>query len=157
MRLVVLMAIPALLAACGQKADDTPEKAVAPAEPVVTLAQATESVAYVCEKDTPITAIYGTNLQGQPDVALIVQGRNFNLVQTIAASGARYAGPDGLEPGMGLVWWTKGETAMLQQVPVDKLADYSAAQTIRTCKTKGDRPADAAAPAAAPADPAAKP
>jgi len=141
MRMLFLFAVPVLLAACGQKADDAPEKPSAPSEPLVTLAQATESVAYVCEKDTPITAIYGTNLQGQPDVALIVQGRNFNLVQTEAASGARYAGPDGLEAGMGLVWWTKGETAMLQQVPVEKLSDLAAPQTIRTCKTKGENPA----------------
>jgi membrane-bound inhibitor of C-type lysozyme len=147
MRLLLLIAVPGLLAACGQKAEEPAEKAAAPAEPVVTLAQATESVAYVCEKDTPITAIYGTNLEGQPDVALIVQGRNFNLVQTEAASGARYAGPDGLAPGMGLVWWTKGETAMLQQVPVDKLDDMAAPQTIRTCKTKGEKPARGPAPA----------
>ena len=125
----------ATLSACGQTAEEeTPADVVA--EPVPTLAQATESVAYVCEKDLPITAIYGTNLAGNPDVALIVQGRNYNLEQTKSASGARYAGPDGLEPGMGLVWWTKGETAMLQQVPADKLSDPAAAQTVRSCKTK---------------------
>jgi len=147
MRMLFLIAIPALLSACGQKADDAPEKTGAPAEPLVTLAQATESAAYVCEKDLPITAIYGTNLAGQPDVALIVQGRNFNLTQTVSASGARYAGADGLEPGMGLVWWVKGNTAMLQQVPADKIADPAAPQTIKTCKTKAEQPA-ASSPAA---------
>lgn len=99
-------------------------------------ATASKSVAYTCEKDLPITAVYGTDLAGSPDVALIVQGRNFNLTQTVAASGARYATAEGLDPGMGLIWWEKAGTAMLQQVPSDKLADPAAAQTIKTCQAK---------------------
>lgn len=99
-------------------------------------ATASKSVAYTCEKDLPITAVYGTDLAGNPDVALIIQGQNFNLTQTVAASGARFASPQGLEPGMGLIWWEKGGTAMLQQVPSDKLSDAAAAQTIKTCEAK---------------------
>ncbi|MBS3961686.1 MAG: MliC family protein [Sandarakinorhabdus sp.] len=136
MRILFLIAVPLLLGACGKKAEDAPEKAAAPAEPVMTLAQAIESVAFVCDKDLPITAIYGTNLEGQPDVVLIIQGRNYNLVQTTAPSGLRFAGAGGLQPGMGLVWWVQGETALLQHVPVDRLADLAAPQTIKTCKAK---------------------
>ncbi len=126
-----------LLAACGQQAAEpaAPEPA-APAEP--TLATAERSVAYVCERDLPITAIYGTDLEGERDVALVIQGRDYRLRQTVAASGARYVTEFGLEPGMGLVWWERGDEAMLQQVPVEMIDNMDAPQTIRTCRVKAD-------------------
>jgi membrane-bound inhibitor of C-type lysozyme len=37
---------------------------------------------------------------------------------------------------MGLVWWTKGDTALLQQVPAARIDDMAAPQTIRTCTQK---------------------
>lgn len=127
-----------LLAGCGASepaAPPAPPAAESPAPPP-TLAKATRSTAWVCEKDMPITAIYGTDAAGQPDLALIVKGQSFALKPTAAASGVRFATADGLEPGMGLVWWEKGAEAVLQQVPADRLADMAAPQTIRTCRPK---------------------
>jgi membrane-bound inhibitor of C-type lysozyme len=129
----------ALSTGCGrQEAPEpaAPEAAAPPPAAVTSKATASKSVAYTCEKDLPITAVYGTDLEGNPDVALVVQGQSFNMAETVSASGARYATADGLNPGMGLVWWEKGETALLQQVPSDRIADLAAAQTIKTCELK---------------------
>jgi membrane-bound inhibitor of C-type lysozyme len=127
-----------LLAGCGQREAVPPaEERVADKPQPPSLARASRSVAYSCEKDLPITAIYGTNSAGQSDVALVIKGQSFTLLQTDAAEGERYAISVGLEPKMGLVWWTKGDVALLQQVPTELLANQAAAQTIRTCKPKG--------------------
>lgn len=134
-----------LLAACGEKPAEAP-KETAPAVPAApSAAKALRSAAYVCEKDMPITAIYGTDAEGREDVALIVQGLDIRLRQTESASGARYVSEQGLEAGNGLVWWTKGEEALLQRVPLAKLNDPAAATTIRVCelKTETDAPAKA--------------
>lgn len=143
MRLLLASAALLTLAACGQFA----EKPEPPAteEPAFPLASAERSVAYVCERDLPITAIYGTNREGTPDVALIIRGTDIRLTQAVSASGARYTSPIGLETGMGLAWWTKGDEAMLQQAPRDQIDDPGAATTIRTCRVKTE--ADDAAPA----------
>lgn len=125
-----------LLAACGQQAKAPQD--VAPAEPapiVAPAATAGQSVAYKCDGagDLQITAVYGTNAEGKPDVSLFIRGQEFALAETQAASGARYASADGLEDGMGLIWWTKGDEAMLQQAPSASVTDPAAGQTIRTC------------------------
>lgn len=143
-----LIGIALLAPACGRRDAPAAEQTDAPdanaqvdaaageQRAAASKATASRSVAYTCEKDLPVTAIYGTDAAGNPDLALIVQGQSFTLSQTVAASGARFATPTGLEAGMGLVWWEKGGTAMLQQVPSEKLADASAAQTIKTCTIK---------------------
>lgn len=148
MRSAVLAGALMALAGCGETPKEPPP--VVPAAAPPSLARAERSVAYRCEKDLPVTAIYGTDAQGQPDVALIINGQDLRLAQTVAASGARYASAQGLEPGMGVVWWEKGGTAQLQQVPSAKIDDYGAAQTIRTCKVKDEQgPAPAPPPQAA--------
>lgn len=124
-----------MLAACGQKAE---APAAAPVEPTAVVApdaSAGKSIAYKCDGDgdLQITAVYGTNAEGVSDVALFIRGQDFALAQTVSASGVRYASADGLEPGMGLIWWTRGEEAMLQQAPSEQIADAGAGQTIRTC------------------------
>ena len=133
--LPLIVALP-LLAACNKKPEPAAEQAAPAAPAAPSLATASRSVAYTCEKDLPITAVYGTNAEGKADVALVVQGQSFTLVEAVSASGARYVTAQGLEPGMGLVWWTKGDTAMLQQVPADRIDDLSAPQTIKTCTVK---------------------
>lgn len=150
-----VIALSLMAAGCGQRDAPAPGQSDAPdgnaaidaaagreraeaaaSKAAASKATASKSIAYTCEKDLPITAVYGTDLAGNPDVALIIQGQNFNLAQTPAASGARYATPQGMSAGMGLVWWEKGGTAMLQQVPADKISDAAAAQTIKTCTAK---------------------
>lgn len=120
-----------LLAGCGQKAEEAP-KVEAPAAP--TLASASSSVAYTCEKDLPITAIEGTDKDGNPDLALIIKGQDFRL--TPSAVEGRWTTQYGLEPGLGLAWWVKGDEALLQQAPFKTIDDPAVAQTVRTCKVK---------------------
>jgi membrane-bound inhibitor of C-type lysozyme len=138
---IALFAATMVLTACGQKAEEAPKEA-APAAPVPpSLAKASQSVAFTCDRDTPVTAIYGTNAEGKADVALIVQGQSFTLDEAASKESARYTTPYGLEAGMGLAWVVTGETALLQQAPVDRIADPAAGQTIRTCKVKGENDA----------------
>jgi membrane-bound inhibitor of C-type lysozyme len=133
-RLGVALALLAL-SACNEKAAPAPEaKPAAPAPP--SLAKASRSVAYTCEKDLPVTAIHGTDVKGQPDLALIIRGQDFRMTPAPAASGARYTTQYGLEPGLGLAWWEKGDEALLQQAPFKQIDDPAVAQTIRTCRVK---------------------
>jgi predicted small lipoprotein YifL len=130
------------LAACGQKAEAPKEAAPAAAPAPPSLAKASRAVAFECDKDLPVTAIYGTDAQGKPDVALMIRGQDFRM--TPSAVEGRFTTQYGLEPGLGLAWWEKGEEALLQQAPFKQIDDPKVAQTVRTCRVK----ADAAAPAA---------
>jgi len=135
-----------LLGACGQKAEEAPKaETAAPAAP--SLAKASSSVAYTCEKDLPITAIAGTDKEGRPDLALIVRGRDFRL--TPSAVEGRFTTQYGLEPGLGLAWWVKGDEALLQQAPFQTIDDPKVAQTVRTCRVKTE-PGQAAEATSAP-------
>jgi membrane-bound inhibitor of C-type lysozyme len=139
MRTALALALLAL-AACGEKAAEAPrEKAAAPAKP--SLAKAVRTVAFTCEKDLPITAIYGTDKEGKPDLALIIRGQDFRLAPS--AVEGRYTTQYGLEPGLGLAWWEKGDEAQLQQAPFKTIDDPKVAQTVKTCRVKTDAAAAA--------------
>jgi hypothetical protein len=118
-----LLAAALLLAGCGQKAEEAPKAPAAPAKP--SLAKATSSVSYTCEKDLPITAIAGTDKDGKPDLALIIRGQDFRL--TPSPVEGRWTTQYGLEPG---------DEALLQQAPFKTIDDPKVAQTVRTCKVK---------------------
>ena len=122
------------LAACGKGKDEA-----APAAPVATApsaAKASRSVAFTCEGDMAVTAIYGTDADGNPDLALIIRGDDYRLKPTAAPSGQRFASPDGASPGTGIIWWEKDSEVLLQQAPSEQINDLSAAKTARTCKVK---------------------
>ncbi|TPE59228.1 lysozyme inhibitor [Sandaracinobacter neustonicus] len=122
------------LAACGQKAEAP--KAEAPAA-APSLAKASRTISYTCEKDLPITAIHGTNAEGKPDLALIIRGDDFRLTPTDATPGTRYTTEYGLEPGLGLAWWEQPDgTVLLQQSKFKTINDPTTAETLRTCKVK---------------------
>ncbi len=132
---IVIPALALLLAACGQ--GGAPKEADKPAEPpVAPLARASSSLSYKCEGDLTITAVYGVDGEGKPDATIFIRGTDFQMHQVPAASGARYATIYGLEAGLGLIWWEKDGTAMLQQAPEAKIADPAAATTVRTCTVK---------------------
>lgn len=125
-----------LLAACNQQPAEeavvAPEP-VGPVEPVAPLATAEESAGYTCEKDLPITAVYGTNAEGQPDAALVINGISYDLVETPAATGKRYTTARGLEEGKGLIWEVQGDKAVLYEAPSDRLEDATAAAVLKNC------------------------
>lgn len=122
-----------LLAACGDKgAGGSGADSAAPAKP--SLAKASRTTAYTCEKDLPITAIHGTDKDGKPDLALIIRGQDFRL--TPSAVEGRYTTQYGLEPGLGLAWVEQEDKALLQQAPFKQIDDPAVAQTVRTCRVK---------------------
>lgn len=147
-RMILPVVIGALaVAGCQKKAEtpaaekptaDTPATTVVRplSPPVESAATAENSVAYTCDKDVPITAIYGKNAEGKSDAVLVVKGQSFNLDQVISASGARYASRDGLEAGKGIVWWTKGGEATLYETPAATFDDMDTAKQLRSCKSK---------------------
>lgn len=140
-RAVALTAL-LLLAACGEKKAE-PAKQPDAAPLPLTKAKAMRSVAYVCEKDMPVTAIYGTDAEGKADVALIVKDMDLRLTEAKSDkpksdSGQRFTSTQGLEAGNGVIWVTDGETALLQRAPLDKLDDPTAASTVRSCKLKSE-------------------
>ncbi len=132
-----------LLAACGPT-ETTPEKAAAdlararpleelPTNPNVTV---TGTRAFQCDGDFPVTAIYGTGPEGEPDVALVIMGQSLRLQQVKAASGARFQGVPGLQPDQGVVWWEKGDEALLMSFPWDSADPMADARVERTCRLK---------------------
>jgi membrane-bound inhibitor of C-type lysozyme len=144
----LLLAGLGLLAACGPKevTQEEAQKALvrnsedARRVPLDTLPvnpniSAGKTVAYMCDGDMPVTAIYGTGADGKPDVALVIQGFSITLPQTMAASGARYASDDGIEAGKGLVWWEKGGTATLADFP-SGTDSFETAVVKRTCRPR---------------------
>ncbi|MCG2841685.1 MliC family protein [Sandaracinobacter sp. RS1-74] len=126
------LALLLMLSACGEKPAEKP--AEAPARQ--SQAKAVRTVAYTCEGDMAVTAIYGLDAEGRPDVALIIQGDDFRLTPTGAASGTRYASPHGAAAGKGIIWWEKDGEVLLQQAPADQVDDPAAGVTARTCKVK---------------------
>lgn len=131
------------LAACGQKSEAPAEPAAATAP---SQAKASRTVAYTCQGDMPITAIYGTDVDGKPDLALIIRGEDFRLSPTEAPEGRRFASPHGSAPGKGVIWWEKGEEVLLQQAPIADILDPAAGVTARTCKVKTEPSAVPMAP-----------
>lgn len=129
------LALALLLAACG--ADETPTNPVDMLERVPgSQASVERSVAFTCEGDMPITALYGTDADGNEELALIISGTDYRLKPTEAPSGKRYASPIGAERDRGIIWWEDGEEALLQQAPSDQVEDPAAGVTARKCKIK---------------------
>jgi membrane-bound inhibitor of C-type lysozyme len=133
-----------LVAACGPT-ETTPEKAAAdltrarpleelPTNPNVSV---TGTRAFQCDGDFPVTAIYGTGPEGEPDVALVIMGQSLRLQQEKAASGVRFQGVPGLQPDQGVVWWEKGDEALLMAFPWDSKDPMRDAKVVRTCRLKG--------------------
>lgn len=137
-----------LLAACGPKevTSEQAEKSLTrgaedarrvpldalPVDPNVT---ASRSVSYMCEGNMPVTAVYGTGPDGQPDAVLVIQGVDVRLQQTVSASGARYEGDPGFSPGNGVVWWAKGDEATLAEFP-SGTDSATTMEVKRTCRTR---------------------
>ena len=132
-----------VLAACGPT-ETTPEKAAAdlarprpleelPRNPNVTV---TGTRAFLCDGDFPVTAIYGTGPEGEADVALVIMGQSLRLQQVEAASGVRFQGIPGLKPDEGIIWWEKGEEAVIMSFPWQAKDPLGEARVERSCRAK---------------------
>ncbi len=82
-------------------------------------------VHYTCDGGQTITARYLNARNGQGFAVLRIKGRTMLFVDTLAASGVRYAaGP--------YVWWPKGPGATLY----DEMAGENAPPMLANCRSK---------------------
>jgi membrane-bound inhibitor of C-type lysozyme len=133
-----------LVAACGPR-ETTPEQAAAelarpvppealPRNPNVTVER---TIAFECDGNFPVTAIYGRGPDGEADVVLVIMGQSRQLQRTEAASGVRYQGVPGLQPDEGIVWWEKDGEAIIMTFPWDSDDPMRDATPVRTCRVRG--------------------
>ncbi|HWH07113.1 MAG TPA: MliC family protein [Candidatus Paceibacterota bacterium] len=77
---------------------------------------ASTDASYLCADEKGIIALYAEN----EVVIMLSDGRTLTLPQTIAASGIRYANED-----ESIVFWSKGETAFLEENGAQTYAECS--------------------------------
>lgn len=109
---VTALALLPLLAGCN---DGPPLKAPPPDAPMST-------VRYQCQGNKTIVADFydgkssvgsdGRPIPGGRAVVQLSDGRKFSLPQTLSGSGIRYA-----DPSAAIVFWSKGDTAFLEEGP----------------------------------------
>lgn len=88
-------------------------------------------IRYSCENGKTVIAEYVESGAMQQVANLDIGGKLIGLSESRSASAARYETDEGLTPGKTLVWWTKGDSAMLiESVPGD--AD-GASETVVNC------------------------
>ncbi len=75
-----------------------------------------QTIAYSCDRGAAVSATY-INSDDESLVVLQVEGRQIGLRTQPAASGARYAVPDG-QPGYE--WWGKGNESRLSWIDGDQ-------------------------------------
>ena len=145
---IAIVALAALLAACGSSESDS-QPAEVPQPIPGSQASVTRSATFTCEGDMPVTAFYGTDAEGAEELSLIISGDDYRLKPTAAPSGKRYASPRGAAKDRGIIWWEQGDDALLQQAPSDQVEDPDAGVTARKCslKTEPDELAGSAAAA----------
>jgi len=68
------------------------------------------SATYICERGVEVPVSYSSPDQANSTAVLYVENRMITLVQSRAASGARYEWPS---DGSGYIWWNKGNAATL--------------------------------------------
>jgi membrane-bound inhibitor of C-type lysozyme len=89
---------------------------------------------YRCGSFGKIVARYDNSGADRATVRLTVGGASRDLVQVVAASGARYATEHGLNPDHSLIWWTSGPEATLLEMPLDHTATLEDARILATCR-----------------------
>ena len=89
---------------------------------------------YGCGSFGEIVARYDNSGTDRSTVRLTIDGASRDLVQVVAASGARYATEHGLTPDHSLIWWTSGPEATLLEMPLDHTATLADARALATCR-----------------------
>ena len=89
---------------------------------------------YQCDQGKVIYATYDSSNINSPKASLIIDGRQYELYNVIAASGALYATEQGINPGQGMRWHTKGLEATLETMTLDHTADPSQETLLMRCQ-----------------------
>ena len=100
-----------------QHAPEATDNAAAPDD--VAEADATPVTRYSCEDGRAVLARYANTGAVNATVDLDIAGIKRQLAQGVSASGARYETDQGISPGRKLVWWSKGDGAMLIESDLD--------------------------------------
>lgn len=140
-----LLACWAVATGCGERAPsgDAPAapadgaRAVEPASPLPSVAPQSSAaeeagaVRYSCENGLAVLVHPPADDAGDAPLRLSIDGARFELAAVVSASGAKFESKAGLSPGKTLVWWTKGDEAMLIEAPL--ASDAGDAETILAC------------------------
>lgn len=95
---------------------------------------------YMCDRGWSIQVDHDPEVSGAmtpwPDdhVLVTIQGRPFEMYRIKSASGEKYGTERGLTPDAGLIWWDKGNEAMLRAMILDHTADPDNAPIIVRCE-----------------------
>lgn len=119
-----------MLVACGAATTREPEAPVPAPEAIAV-------VVYTCADARWIEARYDNSQSGASSLRLEVDGRSFEMQSVATGSGARFATENGLKPGYGLQWWTRGEEATLSEILMDHTTSGPVALTTCTSMPNG--------------------
>lgn len=148
---IAALAVLVLLAGCGSADQGKSKPQTEELVPIPgSKASVTRTATYTCEGDLPVTAFYGTDIDGNPELSLVISGDDYNLHPTPAPHGARWASPRGAGRDTGIIWWEDGANILLQQAPSAQVDDPAAGVTARTCHPKDEREAPASPSAGTP-------
>lgn len=133
-----------IVSACGQPDQRPLAVSVAeeievndPVEDVVPVAVTqSNTVHYACTPNQDITVTYSTQDATQPKANLVINNVSYDMYAVVAASGARYATEQGIEPEQGMQWHTKGESGILISMTLDHTADPEDERILLSCTEK---------------------
>lgn len=80
------------------------------------------TVLYACTPSKQIAAVYDNSDATQPKAVLTIDGVAYEMYSVIAASGARYATEQGMQPEQGMQWHSKADKAVLMTMTLDHTA-----------------------------------
>ena len=128
------------LAACGKEPPAAPPASTTAITDPASSTQKNESsppavTTYACQPDIQLSAIYSK--RGEDHVVqLAINDATYQLVNTVSASGSKYATDQGRTSGKTLVWWTKNDKGTLYEgniggAPDDELVIAECSERMR--------------------------
>lgn len=91
-------------------------------------------VQYDCTPSQLIAATYDNSDATRPKAILLINDVSYEMYAVVAASGARYATEQGIDPEQGMQWHTQGNTARLVSMSLDHTANLDAEKVLFECQ-----------------------
>lgn len=91
----------------------------------------------VYDCDGGIGAVIINQHDDSDGITLDIQHQLYHLYSVRAASGAKYATEQGLKPETGLIWWGKGDEAMMLEMILDHTVLPEDYPLLSLCQKRG--------------------